>query len=218
MAKDPTHETILSRLISAGININTLVTPLTIAAAVGAAETVKAILGKKIYKSFDVNLASDTGVTPLSAAGINGYTDIVALLKNHSTATTSTVVNPANVEFQGASSVDTLMHTMLSKHSRSDHCSKSHRQSLLHIAAAAADINLLLFLIDNNADITLKTENQYTPLHLAVMSGHTGIVKLLIDDFKCDVNATYQQKRGDHCARTKCSAKTRASEQVKRVQ
>ncbi|XP_032232680.1 ankyrin repeat domain-containing protein SOWAHD isoform X1 [Nematostella vectensis] len=39
------------------------------------------------------------------------------------------------------------------------------------------------------ADVNSKTHGGYTPLHLAAMHGNDRVIKVLVDDFKADINA-----------------------------
>lgn len=55
-----------------------------------------------------------------------------------------------------------------------------HGASVAHIAAAAANLEVVEFLLNNDANINQTDDRNWTPLHYAVVSDDPGMVKLLI--------------------------------------
>ena len=54
-------------------------------------------------------------------------------------------------------------------------------QSLLHIAAANADLKCVQLLLQYGADVNVKDTNDWTPLHAAVRRGNWKCAILLIE-------------------------------------
>jgi 26S proteasome non-ATPase regulatory subunit 10 len=53
--------------------------------------------------------------------------------------------------------------------------------SALHVASSKGDLEMVRQLIENGADVNLKTNNGVTPVHLAVSHDDADVVKYLID-------------------------------------
>ncbi|XP_022163100.1 ankyrin repeat domain-containing protein 27-like [Myzus persicae] len=68
-------------------------------------------------------------------------------------------------------------------------CSNYKGYTPLHVAAAKGQTNILKMLIGYGADInSLTTSEQYTALHLAVKNKMTGVIDVLLDSKKCNIN------------------------------
>ena len=72
------------------------------------------------------------------------------------------------------------------------------RDTPLIEAAYNGHVEIVKLLIDRGADVNLKGEAWYGPLHAAAMGGHAEVVKLLLDN-GADVNIFHQDKPL-HCA------------------
>ncbi|KAJ1474200.1 ankyrin repeat-containing domain protein, partial [Baffinella frigidus] len=51
----------------------------------------------------------------------------------------------------------------------------------LHEAAEMGDIGIVQMLLDKGANVNLRSNDSYTPLHRAVLQGHGYMVWLLLD-------------------------------------
>lgn len=58
----------------------------------------------------------------------------------------------------------------------------------LHVAAHFGQIQMVRFLLENDAKVESVTKDLYTPLHQAAQQGHTLIINLLLKH-KADPNA-----------------------------
>ena len=58
----------------------------------------------------------------------------------------------------------------------------SHGRGLLHCAADYGQKEVMEYLIKNKCDVNAKDEYGMTPLCNAVLEGHTGCVKLLLEN------------------------------------
>ena len=67
------------------------------------------------------------------------------------------------------------------------------RDTPLIEAAYNGHVEIVKLLIDHGADVNLKGEAWYGPLHAAAMGGHVEVVKLLLDN-GADVNIFHQDK------------------------
>jgi ankyrin repeat protein len=62
-------------------------------------------------------------------------------------------------------------------------------QTPLHYASFVGDIKLIKLLIQNGADISIKTNNNFNPLHLASMGNKVTSLYYFIKQYKIDVNS-----------------------------
>lgn len=60
----------------------------------------------------------------------------------------------------------------------------------LMLSARNSKMDVLKYLLDKNANVNIRDELGYLPLHWATQNGHLDTVKLLIDNDLCDVNST----------------------------
>ncbi len=67
------------------------------------------------------------------------------------------------------------------------------RDTLLIEAAANGHLDVVKLLIENGADVNLKGEAWYGPLHAAAAKGHIEVVKILLEN-GADVNIFHQNK------------------------
>jgi ankyrin repeat protein len=67
------------------------------------------------------------------------------------------------------------------------------RDTLLIEAAANGHVDVVKLLIENGADVNLKGEAWYGPLHAAAARGHIEVVKILLEN-GADVNIFHQNK------------------------
>jgi len=119
----------------------------------------KAVAELLISKGGDVNAKTEDGKTPMSLAKEKGYTEFIAILREH------------GAKDESSAGGDTTEAT----------------QSL-HEVAANGDLEQVKFLIRNGADVNAKYGNGATPLHIAIMNGKIETAHLLIEK-GADVNA-----------------------------
>jgi ankyrin repeat protein len=50
----------------------------------------------------------------------------------------------------------------------------------LHLAAQNGHLNVVKFLVEQQAEMNMKNTNGSTPLHLAAQNGHLNVVKFLV--------------------------------------
>ncbi|KAI5796169.1 hypothetical protein FPQ18DRAFT_303838 [Pyronema domesticum] len=61
------------------------------------------------------------------------------------------------------------------------HDLKADLGRLLRTSSDLGDLNITSLLIDNGADVSATDKDGITPLHLALLEGHEGVARLLID-------------------------------------
>ena len=83
-------------------------------------------------------------------------------------------------------------------------------ETLLHVVAARGDAQAAAVLLDEGAPIDLPDRHSCTALHRAVLSGHIGVIRLLLAR---GANSALQSEFGDFHA----LASTSASERVRRI-
>ena len=54
------------------------------------------------------------------------------------------------------------------------------KRTALHVAAESGFINIVSFLIDNNAIVNVKDKSGVPPIFIACSKGHSQVVKLLL--------------------------------------
>jgi len=59
----------------------------------------------------------------------------------------------------------------------------------LHYAAVCGHLELVRLLCDRGADIEVRYDSEYRPLHVAAYHGHISIVKELIEVRNAEINA-----------------------------
>jgi len=69
-----------------------------------------------------------------------------------------------------------------------DHRNGTYEETALHIAAYAGDVELVRLLIDKEADVEARSNNNYSALGIAIESGHARTAKVLIEEGGADVN------------------------------
>jgi len=145
---------------------------LPIAAYQGDYKTVEKLLAK----GFDINqqCGSDTA---LSNAAVRGREQIVELLLSH--GADINIANPLSKAAQFGNGNEKIA-KMLLDHGADPNC--------LHSAILGRHKDVVLLLLEHNANVNRRDGNGRTPLHVAVVFGDEDIIRLLISK-GADVNA-----------------------------
>ena len=129
-------------------------TALMIAANRGHTYVVQLLLDREA----DANARDNSGQTALQAAESRGFHRIVSLLRKFSTA-------------QGETDADPSL--------KGDGSSSAARPSL-HRAVDEGDFSALEKLISSGADVNARSSEEWTPLMLATIKGHTEMIEALL--------------------------------------
>ena len=84
-------------------------------------------------------------------------------------------------------------------------------QTPLHYASFVGNIKLIKLLIENGADISIKTNNKFNMLHLAVMGKKITSFYYFIKQYKIDINSIGFPSRPPVARCPSCSACHRRS-------
>nr|XP_022287739.1 ankyrin-3-like isoform X2 [Crassostrea virginica] len=135
----------------------------------------------------DVNLCTETGLSPLHMACENGNDSTVQLLLNNGADVnlcTETGSSPLFIACEyGHNSVVELL---LNNRSDLNLCEERGASPLL-IACQNGHDSTVQLLLNNGADVNLCTETGSSPLFIACQSGHNSVVQLLLNN-GADVN------------------------------
>ncbi|KLT22753.1 ankyrin repeat domain protein [Wolbachia endosymbiont of Armadillidium vulgare str. wVulC] len=140
----------------------------------------------------DVDVQSNDGSTPLSAAAQGGCGGVVKLLLKHGAgvnAKSNEGLTPLHVAAQGG--YDDVVELLLD-HEADVNAKNIQGLTPLHAAALKSCDNVVELLLDHKADVNARGDDDFTPLHLAAQRGHGSIVKLLLKH-GADVNAKSSQ-------------------------
>ncbi|MCJ1404359.1 hypothetical protein MMC11_007584 [Xylographa trunciseda] len=155
-------------------------TALALAAAKNHYSIVKRLLN---YQGIDVDLADETGTTPLIFAADHGNDEIVAeLLQRHA--------DPECKQSDGTTAIihaindgHTLVVKAILEHGINIYTKDGLGRTLLHRACESdyPQVEIVRLLIDRGLDINARGQRGETPLHYACRCGYLEIVQLLLD-------------------------------------
>ena len=128
----------------------------------------------------------------LQAAARSGHSAVAEVLLEYDTNPANILRLPADMLFRG-SYAETAFHIAAQKgHVKILDLFKDHVKSVdsprtaedltaLHVAAAAGQVEVVRWLVENGADVNETTSNGNRPLFLAVSTGHEAIVRILLE-------------------------------------
>ncbi|GHU16644.1 hypothetical protein FACS189472_02140 [Alphaproteobacteria bacterium] len=158
-------------------------TPLHFAAQSGQTEIAELLLAR----GADVNASGLLDYTPLHLAAYYGEYNIVKLLLDNGAD-----INAKDIygkEPSGLYDVEKLLKDHVKKIKDKINETNALKRTQLHYAADRGDSKKAKFLLSQGANPNAKDENQKTPLHLAVESGHVRVIKILLDTKGINLNA-----------------------------
>ncbi|KAF1320405.1 Ankyrin repeat-containing protein, partial [Globisporangium splendens] len=149
---------------------------LHIAARMGHTDIVELLL----EEGADVNQANDAGVTPLIAACRNGCVDVatkllcagasVAACSSRGTFPLHAAIVSQNVE---------IVHLLVVDHGADVNVRTASGITPLHFAAKLGSLEITEFLLQQNADVAQRTQNDSDAMMIAVANDHVAICALL---------------------------------------
>jgi len=174
-------------LVNNGANVNSRCSSLNIPALVWSIHKCHEDIAELLINlGADVNIKDDDGYTPLICASKNGLEKIVKLLLSMG----------ADVNIQSYSSYNSLLFASIKNHVNiaellinaginiNAQCGYYNRTALIEAivgSTSSNNMNMIKFLVLNNADINIKDKYGNTALIEAVKTGFYNIVKFLID-------------------------------------
>jgi ankyrin repeat protein len=125
---------------------------------------------------------SNLGTSPLHIAAANGNTRALASLVTHGArlnACNRMHVMPVQLAAQQSSA--SLQHLLIAK--VDPHVKDSNKQSLVHFAARAGNLDSLLILYSIQPPLELNSNDRWqrTPVHWAVLNGHIEALRSLLE-------------------------------------
>jgi len=159
------------------------------AAAVGALEAVKLLLGQNP----DLVMSKDSeGKTPLHYAVLNGHKDVVELLLNYKADINVKDKDGYTPLYEAAKGGHKEVAELLLTKKADVNAKDNKGYSPLHEAVVADDKSVVELLLLNKADVNaIDTNNRQTPLHLAAWNGRKNVAQLLLAH-NADMNAKNQ--------------------------
>ncbi|CAL1296048.1 unnamed protein product [Larinioides sclopetarius] len=170
-------------------------TALHIACQQGHTEVVKVLIKHKANVDKMTNAQHDK-LTPLMFASQKGHLDVVKLLIEHG----------AQVEMKDKKQRTALTHAVINGHAHvtsyllrlgaNPNSTDSSGNTLVHYAAAYGWYFCLKLLIEAGASLNLPNDWKITPLSLAFMKGHMGLVDFLVEQPGIDINVDVNNDSG----------------------
>ena len=161
-------------------------TPLHIAAQIGQAKTVRHLISRHKVK---IDACTNKSDTPLSLASLNGHIKVVQMLIDEFNCSPSVKVLKGQTLLHCACQnghID-LIDFLITRYNLDPSAKDDDGNTTLHTAAACGQIETVRHLIIQNNIVEINTCNHCNeiPLCLAAKSGHTDVVKCLVDEFDC---------------------------------
>ncbi|GIY73435.1 poly polymerase tankyrase [Caerostris extrusa] len=156
----------------------------------GHTDVVKVLIKHKANVDKLTNAQHDK-LTPLMFASQKGHLDVVKLLVEHNaqikqrTALTHAVING-----------HTHITSFLLRLGANPNATDTSGNTLVHYAAAYGWYFSLKLLIEAGASLNLKNDWKITPLSLAFMKGHMGLVDFLVEQPGIDINVDFSNDSG----------------------
>ncbi|KAF8788729.1 Poly [ADP-ribose] polymerase tankyrase like protein [Argiope bruennichi] len=170
-------------------------TALHIACQQGHTDVVKVLIKHKANVDKMTNAQHDK-LTPLMFASQKGHLDVVKLLIEHG----------AQVEMKDKKQRTALTHAVINGHAHvtsyllrlgaNPNSTDSSGNTLVHYAAAYGWYFCLKLLIEAGASLNLPNDWKITPLSLAFMKGHMGLVDFLVEQPGIDINVDVNNDSG----------------------
>ncbi|XP_035216657.1 poly [ADP-ribose] polymerase tankyrase-like isoform X2 [Stegodyphus dumicola] len=170
-------------------------TALHIACREGHADVVRVLIRHKANVDKLTNAQQDK-LTPLMFASQKGHLDIVSLLIEHS----------AQVEMKDKKQRTALTHAVMNGHAHvtsyllrlgaNPNSTDSSGNTLVHYAAAYGWYFCMKLLIEAGASLNLPNDWKITPLSLAFLKGHMGLVDFLVEQPGIDINVDVNNESG----------------------
>ncbi|XP_054722688.1 LOW QUALITY PROTEIN: uncharacterized protein LOC129232581 [Uloborus diversus] len=170
-------------------------TALHIACREGHIDVVRVLIRHKANVDKLTNAQQDK-LTPLMLASQKGHLDIVNLLIEHS----------AQVEMKDKKQRTALTHAVINGHAHvtsyllrlgaNPNSTDSSGNTLVHYAAAYGWYFCMKLLIEAGASLNLPNDWKITPLSLAFMKGHMGLVDFLVEQPGIDINVEVNNESG----------------------
>ncbi|KAG8179654.1 hypothetical protein JTE90_017793 [Oedothorax gibbosus] len=170
-------------------------TALHIACQQGHTDVVRVLIRHKANVDKMTNAQHDK-LTPLMLAAQKGHLDVVSLL----------IENNAQVEMKDKKQRTALTHAVINGHAHitsfllrlgaNPNSTDSSGNTLVHYAAAYGWYFCLQLLIEAGASLNLPNDWKITPLSLAFMKGHMGLVDHLVEQPGIDINVDVNNDSG----------------------
>ncbi|PVD29254.1 hypothetical protein C0Q70_11851 [Pomacea canaliculata] len=144
-----------------------------------------------LEKGADINRRDKDNYTPLLLAATYGHADTVELLLTKGADYSAVDKHEKTAIFLAAEENKLQALRKLLEHPQTRQIvnfSDQHGNSPLHIASQQGHLDVVKYLLANNADIDAKNEEEQTPLHLAAKFGRTNIVREIIRRDKSVIN------------------------------
>jgi len=128
-----------------------------------------------------INLADETGHTPLHYAAASGQTDVAKfLISKGADVNALNTVNQSILLYAAYFSNAEIIDTLIASGARLNDQDIFGR-SALHYAARQRSVDALMSLIDHKAELDIRDSMGETPLHFAIRWGYDDIAEMLID-------------------------------------
>lgn len=170
-------------------------TALHIACQEGHTDVVRVLIRHKANVDKMTNAQHDK-LTPLMFASQKGHLEVVKLLIDHN----------AQVEMKDKKQRTALTHAVINGHAHvtsyllrlgaNPNSTDSSGNALVHYAAAYGWYFCMKLLIEAGASLNLPNDWKITPLSLAFMKGHMGLVDFLVEQPGIDINVDVNNDSG----------------------
>jgi ankyrin repeat protein len=161
------------------------------AAGRGHGETVRLLLS---HSKAELNVKSQRGMTPLLLALSGGHAEVVKYLLEAGADVTLADETGATALYQAAGRGNGAIVRLLLSHSKAELNVKGQRRMTpLLLALSRGYAEVVKYLLEAGADVTLADEAGNTALYQAVGRGHAEIVRLLLSHSKAELNVKGQR-------------------------